>query len=99
MTGSARRGLGQPLGRAGRLADALRTGNTMSSTPAARKTTPPISRPAAAHGSAGSVAATFTRTLTGADPSAFMATTVHRPLVTGQASVCVLGPVACTAQM
>jgi hypothetical protein len=50
-------------------------------------------------GSAGSVAATLTRTLTGADPSAFMATSVQRPSAIGQVSVWVPGPVTFTAQI
>ena len=71
----------------------------MSRAPAASKTAPAISRPVAIHGSAGNEAATLTRTFTGADPFAFMATTVQRPPVTGHDSVWVPGPVVFTVQI
>ena len=65
---------------------ARRSGTAISTTPPARKSTPPINRLAAAYGSAGTVAAASTRTLTGRDPLAFIATTVQSPLWTGQVS-------------
>jgi len=54
-----------------------------------------MSRPAATHGSAGTVAAALTRKLTGRDPLAFIATTVQSPLLTGQISTWVPVPAAC----
>ena len=60
---------------------------------------PPVSRPAATHGSAGSVAATLTRMASGREPSAFMATTIQSPLRTAQVRVWVPGPAAWVAQM
>src|SRR6516165_4290795 len=90
--------VGQPLAGAARSRDASRTGSVMSRAPAASKTAPAISRPVAIHGSAGNEAATLTRTFTGAEPFAFMATTVQRPPVTGHDSVWVPGPVVFTVQ-
>ena len=60
---------------------------------------PPVSRPAAIQGSAGSVAATLTCRLSGREPSAFIATTVQSPLRTAQVRVWVPGPAACAVQM
>jgi len=53
---------------------------------------PATSRPTAIHGSAGSVAALLTCTLTAPEPSAFMITTIQLPLFTVQVSVWVRGP-------
>ena len=56
---------------------------TISVTPAARQMAPAASRPAAIPVRAGSLAAMFTLTLTGREPSAFITTIVQFPLLTG----------------
>src|SRR5215468_1450013 len=74
-------------------------GMTSRTMPPASATTPAVSRPATIQGSAGSVAPTSTCTLTGRDPSAFIATTVQLPLRTGHTTVCVPGPAAYATQV
>jgi hypothetical protein len=66
--------------------------------PPAKTMTPPASRPPASQGSAGSVAAALTCTLTGRDPLAFIATTIQSPLRTGHTTVWMPAPVACASQ-
>src|SRR5215831_9885718 len=83
----------------GRYLDARLMGMTSRTMPPASATTPPASRPAAIQGNAGSVAPTSTWTLTGRDPSAFIATTVQLPLRTGHTTVCAPGPEAYTTQV